>query len=77
MAYDNKFGPAAQTQQQRASILRQMLAVASEARVKLPLHVQALHQRYVAGELSWNEVCALREAPSALPPPVAFGIDIA
>ena len=54
-----KYGPAARTPAQRAGILQQMLAYYVQQRIKLPLHAHALHQRYVAGELSWLEVCAL------------------
>lgn len=65
----NKFGPEAQTPAQRAGILQQMLAYYTQQRIKLPLHAHTLHQRYVAGELSWLEVCALRNTPCALPAP--------
>ena len=67
----HKFGPAARTPAQRASILQQMLVYYAQQRVALPLHAHALHQRYVAGELSWTEVCALRNTPCALPAPVS------
>jgi len=63
MAYNDKFGPNAQTPEQRASILRQMLVFYSQVWVKLPAHAPTLHQRYVAGELSWTEVCALCAMP--------------
>jgi hypothetical protein len=59
---NEKFGPNAQTPAQRQNILQQMLAYYAQTRVKLPAHAHALHQRYVAGELSWQEVCALRVA---------------
>lgn len=67
MLYNDKFGPAAQTPQQRAHILRQLVDLTTPPRVRIPTHVRNLHQRYVAGELSWQEVRELRDAPSALP----------
>jgi hypothetical protein len=65
MLYNDKFGPAAQTPQQRKRILQQLLAIAATAQTKYPAHAPGLHQRYVAGELSWAEVCLLRAAPVA------------
>ncbi|MET4105440.1 hypothetical protein [Hymenobacter sp. UYP22] len=67
MLYNDKFGPAAQTTQQRARILKQLVALTASPRTRIPTHVRNLYQRYVAGELSWQEVCELRDAPSALP----------
>ncbi|SNR81414.1 hypothetical protein [Hymenobacter mucosus] len=57
-----QFGPQAQTPEQRARVLEQMLAYYAQMGIKLSPHVVALHQRYVAGELSWTDVCALRAA---------------
>ncbi|WP_324680077.1 hypothetical protein [Hymenobacter sp. GOD-10R] len=62
MAYNRKFGPAAQTPQQRAHILHQLLILAAEAHGKPSPHDQHLYQRYVAGELSWVEILAFQEA---------------
>ncbi|UOR06482.1 hypothetical protein MUN82_05145 [Hymenobacter aerilatus] len=75
MAHNPKFGPFAQTPQQRAHVLRQMLVVRENMGLKTPAPAQVLYQRYVAGELSWQEVCDLLAAPSALPSPVPFGSD--
>ena len=75
MIYNPKFGSFAQTPQQRAHVLRQMLVVRENLGIKTPVYAHALHQRYVAGELSWQEVCDLLGAPSALPRPAPFGSD--
>ncbi|TPG65521.1 hypothetical protein [Hymenobacter nivis] len=56
MAYDPKFGPSAQTPQQRAWVLQQMQAVIPSLKAKATVHARQLYQRYVAGELSWGEV---------------------
>jgi len=73
MTYNPKFGSFAQTPQQRARVLQQMLLVRENLGIKTPVRAHALHQRYVAGELSWQEVCDLLAAPSALPRPEPFG----
>lgn len=63
MAYNPKFGPAAQTPQQRAYVLQQMLAAcAPRWRHQASAYLRQLYDQYVAGELSWQEVRALREA---------------
>lgn len=65
MAYDSKYGPCAQTPQQRAYVLQQMLTTyAPRRRRQAPAGLGQLYDRYVAGELSWNEVRALRDAGS-------------
>ncbi|WP_262490001.1 hypothetical protein [Hymenobacter sp. AT01-02] len=30
-------------------------------------YVRRLYHRYIAGELSWDDVCVLRDAPTQLP----------
>ncbi|AMJ64148.1 hypothetical protein [Hymenobacter sp. PAMC 26628] len=56
MAHNPKFGPSAQTPQQRAWVLEQMQTVIPSLKAKAPPHAQQLYRRYVAGELSWGEV---------------------
>lgn len=62
MENDPKFGPAAQTPQQRAYVLAQMQATQPTLRKAVTEYVAQLYRRYVEGELSWQDVCALREA---------------
>ncbi|WP_139924453.1 hypothetical protein [Hymenobacter sp. DG01] len=64
MKTDPKYGPAAQTPQQRAYVLAQMQAVRPDLYKKATGYVAQLYRRYIDGELSWEDVCALREAPS-------------
>ncbi|UOQ52153.1 hypothetical protein [Hymenobacter cellulosivorans] len=64
---DSRFGPCAQTPRQRAYVLRQMQAANPTLYARASAYVQRLHARYVAGELSWPDVCALRDAPMYLP----------
>ncbi|RTQ45910.1 hypothetical protein EJV47_24075 [Hymenobacter gummosus] len=62
MAYNPKYGPCAQTPQQRAYVLQQMLAAcAPRWRRQASAYLGQLYDWYVAGELSWNEVRALRD----------------
>lgn len=65
MGYDPKFGPSAQTPQQRAWVLAQMQTVIPSLKAKATAHAQQLYQRYVAGELSWYEVRQAIAAASA------------
>ncbi|MET4107628.1 hypothetical protein [Hymenobacter sp. UYP22] len=58
-----KFGPYAQTVAQRQAIVERMLDYFAQLHLKLPAHADDLHHRYVAGELSWLEVCELRSNP--------------
>ena len=60
MLYDPKFGPAAQTPTQRAWVLEQMQRMIPSLKTKATAYTQQLYQRYVAGELSWNEVYQAR-----------------
>lgn len=55
MAYDVRFGPSAQTPEQRALVLAQMKAAVPGLK-NAPALARQLHARYVAGELSWLEV---------------------
>ncbi|RPD49327.1 hypothetical protein DNI29_00545 [Hymenobacter sediminis] len=61
MAYNSKYGPSAQTPQQRAYILRQLQAANPSLYTRISARVRALYDRYVAGELTWGEVCLLRD----------------
>ncbi|GAB3637945.1 hypothetical protein GCM10027422_35350 [Hymenobacter arcticus] len=62
MAYDTRFGPSAQTPEQRARVIGQM----QDALPSLKRHTTALARQlyagYVAGELSWLEVHATLHA---------------
>ncbi|RZL15593.1 MAG: hypothetical protein EOO62_03590 [Hymenobacter sp.] len=64
MRYDPKFGPAAQTPEQRAWVLSQMLRMIPGLRTKMTTYTQQLYDRYVAGELSWAEMRQARELTS-------------
>ncbi|MBF9141154.1 hypothetical protein [Hymenobacter properus] len=66
MAYDPRFGPSAQTPQQRANVLRQLQLTHPKLKTHATALAQQLYARYVAGELSWPEVRrALDEAAGA------------
>ncbi len=56
MAYNPKFGPAAQTPEARAWVLRQMQATIPSLKKSLAPCAQLFYQRYIAGELSWAEM---------------------
>ena len=57
-----KFGPAAQTCEQRAWVLAQMQDMLPHLKKKVTPAVQNLYDQYIAGELSWVE---MREALDA------------
>ena len=59
------FGPQAQTPAQRTQVLHQMQQTFAHLRRPTPA-LRHLYGRYVTGELSWPEVCALRDAPSVI-----------
>jgi UDP-N-acetyl-D-mannosaminuronate dehydrogenase len=61
MLLDPKFGPAAQTPEQRIWVLEQMQRVIPGIRNKACAYTQGLYTRYVAGELSWSEVYQARK----------------
>lgn len=66
MTYDPKFGPAAQTPEQRTWVLEQMQNVIPSLKTKATAYTRHLYSRYVAGELSWLQVRqALNTMPSA------------
>jgi UDP-N-acetyl-D-mannosaminuronate dehydrogenase len=64
MIRNPKFGPCAQTPEQRAWVLKQMQRVIPSLKTKATAYAQHLYSRYVAGELSWTQV---REALDAAP----------
>lgn len=64
MNHDPKYGPAAQTPQQRAYVLAQMQAAHPGLYKKATGYVAQLYRRYIDGELSWDDVRALRETSS-------------
>lgn len=57
-----KFGPSAQTPEQRAWVLAQMQIVIPRLKTKATTYAQQLYARYVAGDLSWLEVYQALEA---------------
>lgn len=66
-----KFGPAAQTPEQRAWVLAQMQRVIPSLKTKATAYAQHLYTCYVAGELSWLQVRqALDTAASTSSPSV-------
>ncbi|MGI4862589.1 MAG: hypothetical protein ACRYFZ_01610 [Janthinobacterium lividum] len=60
MLLDPKFGPAAQTPEQRTWVLEQMQRMIPGLKKNPCAYTQALYTRYVAGELSWPEVYQAR-----------------
>ncbi|MBJ6108053.1 hypothetical protein JAO73_03450 [Hymenobacter sp. BT523] len=56
MPHDPRFGPNAQTPQQRANVLRQLQLTHPRLKTKATPFAQHLYARYVAGELSWPDV---------------------
>ena len=66
-SYDPKYGPNAQTPQQRADVLHQMQQANPSLYKSATSYVHRLYARYIAGELSWTDVSVLRDAPMHLP----------
>jgi hypothetical protein len=56
MTYDSRFGPNAQTPQQRAYVLEQLQAVNPRLKTKATAYARQLYARYIAGELTWADV---------------------
>jgi hypothetical protein len=56
VAYDTRFGPTAQTPEQRAWVLQQMQALIPELKSYATGASQRLFACYVAGELSWADM---------------------
>ena len=72
MSYDPKFGPNAQTPEQRAYVLRQLQLVNPSLRTKATAYAQELYARYIAGELSWLRVRELLDKAATSCTPKAF-----
>ena len=66
VAYDYKFGPAAQTPEQRTQVLRQMQDVIPSLKTKATAYARQLYTQYIAGELSWPQVRQAIDAATAL-----------
>ncbi|MCC2546618.1 hypothetical protein LJY25_09200 [Hymenobacter sp. BT175] len=56
MTYDPRFGPDAQTPEQRALVLKRLLASLPRLESNATTYAHQLYDRYVAGELTWTEV---------------------
>lgn len=56
MAYNTKFGPGAQTPEQRAWVLEQMQEILPSLKTRITVYVQQCYDRYIAGEFSWQEM---------------------
>jgi hypothetical protein len=65
MSYNPAYGPAAQTCEQRARVLRQMQVTFPSLRANASAYTQQLYERYVAGELSWQQVRQALDAIAA------------
>lgn len=65
MTHNPKFGPAAQTPEQRAWVVEQMQRMIPSLNKKACAYTLQLYTRYVAGELSWTEMRQAREAFAA------------
>jgi len=62
MLNDPKFGPSAQTPEQRATVLAHLELATPGLVTKANSYARQLYVRYIAGELSWTEVRELRDA---------------
>ena len=63
--HNPKFGPAAQTPEQRAWVLEQMQRMIPSLKKEVTTQAQQLYERYVAGELSWGELYQARKRAAA------------
>lgn len=57
-----RFGPAAQTPAQRAWVVTQMHQALPSLKKHLTAPARALYDRYIAGELSWQQMRQAMEA---------------
>ncbi|MGI4886920.1 MAG: hypothetical protein ACRYFR_18335 [Janthinobacterium lividum] len=57
MCPDPRFGPNAQTPTQRARVLKQMQDALPTLKTKATAQARQLYADYVAGGLSWADVC--------------------
>ncbi|GAA4030969.1 hypothetical protein GCM10022409_14000 [Hymenobacter glaciei] len=66
MAHDSRFGPCAQTPQQRAYVLHQLREALPKLKTTVTPETEQLCARYIAGELTWADVRrALDEAEAS------------
>ncbi|WP_019948472.1 hypothetical protein [Hymenobacter aerophilus] len=56
MEYNAKFGPSAQTPDQRRFVLLRLLDAIPSLRTRATPYARQLYNRYVEGEMSWHEV---------------------
>lgn len=66
MAYDAKFGPAAQTPEQRAWVLAQLQDMNPRLKTKATPYAEQLYAQYIAGDLSWPQVRQALDAATSL-----------
>lgn len=66
MAYNSKFGPAAQTPEQRIWVLAQMQEISPRLKANVTPYTQQLYTQYVAGELGWMELRYAIDAATTL-----------
>lgn len=60
-----RFGPAAQTPAQRAWVVTQMHQALPSLKKQLTAPAQVLYARYIAGELSWQQMHQAMEEEAA------------
>ncbi|MDF7815182.1 hypothetical protein [Hymenobacter sp. YC55] len=63
----SEFNDAPRALTPRAYVLQQLQAAHAEPYTKNTAYVHRLYAHYLAGEMSWREVCRLRDAPMYLP----------
>jgi hypothetical protein len=56
MDYNPKFGPNAQTPEQRAYVLQQLQVTHPSLKKQATTYARQLYDRYIGGEISWMEV---------------------
>lgn len=60
--YNPNFGPAAQTSEQRAWVVKRMQQAIPSLKKQRNAQASALYARYVAGEMSWQQIRQAMEA---------------
>ncbi|MGI4740397.1 MAG: hypothetical protein ACRYG7_34930 [Janthinobacterium lividum] len=66
MAYNSKFGPAAQTPEQRTWVLAQMQEMIPRLKANTTPYARQLYAQYIAGELGWLELRYALDAATIL-----------
>lgn len=61
-SYNPDFGPAAQTPEQRAGVVKRMQQAIPSLKKQVNAQASALYAHYVAGEMSWQEIRQAMEA---------------